>query len=474
MSRIDEDPWAAGLAAGSPGILDLVTDGVLVVDEHDRLRAWNRPAAGWFDLSDDLAGAALDRVFDDDTVDGVLQLLRGGRRRPVTCQRVVDGLRVHLEVTGHQLQDGRAVLRVVDRSELVDIREHLGLLVDQLGSLQDLGQVGLWSWQPEADVVEWSSGMYRLHDIQAVDFQGTLEWMLAFVRPDHRDTVREMLQTVQADGTPTGVIVPVVRIDGQERWVEIRARRVGGEDRWTVVGVTQDVTEHQRNIRTLEQANSRLERVGSALAHDIQTPLVAVKGFAEVLRMTGGAGDSSEIIERIMANAQGAIDLTRSILATVKAGGTAVDPVRFSLRLTVEWVVDRLGDRVRQTGGQIRYYSPMPEVNTVEEVVRMVLVNLVANAVKYRSPDRDLLIQIRAEVVGDQVVVKVIDNGLGVAQEERERIFESGYRAATAEVIDGVGFGLGACRDALEDMGQEIWVDDGPEGGSAFSFTLPA
>ena len=102
--------------------------------------------------------------------------------------------------------------------------------------------------------------------------------------------------------------------------------------------------------------------------------------------------------------------------------------------------------------------------------------NLVANAVKFRAPDRRAVVVIAAERVGAEWVVSVTDNGIGVPEADRLRIFAPFRRGAAADVA-GHGLGLSICRRIIERHGGRIWVEpatDGAGSGSRFCFSLPA
>ncbi len=105
--------------------------------------------------------------------------------------------------------------------------------------------------------------------------------------------------------------------------------------------------------------------------------------------------------------------------------------------------------------------------------LRQLIQNLLSNAMKYQNSEL-LLVRISAEKRDGFVVFQVRDNGLGIAPENRERIFEPFYRVHTREAIPGTGIGLGFCRGVVERHGGEIWVESELGSGSTFFFSLPA
>jgi two-component system phosphate regulon sensor histidine kinase PhoR len=112
------------------------------------------------------------------------------------------------------------------------------------------------------------------------------------------------------------------------------------------------------------------------------------------------------------------------------------------------------------------------------DLVRRALINLIHNAIKW-SPAGER-ITVRAEASGDdEVIISVLDNGPGVPEEHRERIFERFYQIDPSRSSgEGTGLGLAISRHIIEHHGGRIWVENNPDGrngrGANFRFTLPA
>ena len=112
----------------------------------------------------------------------------------------------------------------------------------------------------------------------------------------------------------------------------------------------------------------------------------------------------------------------------------------------------------------------MTDAKSIEQVLR----NLLSNALKY-SPQGGTL-AIRGQVDGAQVLLQVSDEGIGIPEDELEKIFERFYRVrnAVTQSVRGAGLGLAVCRGIVEAHGGRIWAESVPGGGSLFCFTLPA
>lgn len=119
--------------------------------------------------------------------------------------------------------------------------------------------------------------------------------------------------------------------------------------------------------------------------------------------------------------------------------------------------------------------ATVPQVFVVEDMVQRVFVNLVDNALKYSKEGQCVTIRAqRAAEANDQVVISVIDQGVGIPEQYRSTIFEKFERVASDSSSSGLGLGLAFCRLAIEGHGGRIWIEDAPGGGACFSFTLPS
>jgi two-component system CheB/CheR fusion protein len=134
-----------------------------------------------------------------------------------------------------------------------------------------------------------------------------------------------------------------------------------------------------------------------------------------------------------------------------------------------------LGPAVRDAGADIiDTTGPIPVWVHESEAVRL-FQNLIANALKYRAAGRPLRISIATEDKGDVVLVGIADNGIGISQEQNDRIFRMFQRLhGRDEYGGGTGIGLAVCRKIVEHHGGRIWVESREGEGSTFFLTLPS
>lgn len=274
----------------------------------------------------------------------------------------------------------------------------------------------------------------------------------------------------------------LLRPDGTTRDVRVRGVTVdeAAATRRVLVQWT-DVTEQRRAerdrerlVEALRSANQRLEVFAAECAHELRKPLTTVQGLARVLgREKLELEAEATVIERIEGNAREALDHIDDLLAGARIA-TPESGVRVALNDVVDLVQAELSWTLDATGGRIEV-GELPTVVADPDAVAAVFRTLVANAVKYRRPDRTPIVRLSAAIDPDRPLarIRVEDNGPGIDRESRSRVFRPGYRAPGSEHVAGSGLGLAECQDRVARWGGTIRVVDAALGGAGFEITIP-
>ena len=255
--------------------------------------------------------------------------------------------------------------------------------------------------------------------------------------------------------------------------------------RWLVL-VVAGLARAERDARdAAELAAAELEEVGRAknvflarMSHELRTPLNVILGFADLLsgqrvgplnaRQAEYVGDVGDSARHLVALVDDVLDL-----ATVSSGGVRLNCVLFDVSHVIEDSVTLVRDQAARKGLVIEV-DVAPEVGAIEAdrvKVRQVLVNLLANAVKFTPAGGR--ITVRAGGGRDRVTVAVADTGIGIDSRDIERIFEEFAQTDRRQAQDGTGLGLPLARRFVELHGGRLDVTSTPGQGSRFTFTLP-
>ncbi|MDQ2674570.1 MAG: ATP-binding protein [Chloroflexota bacterium] len=248
-------------------------------------------------------------------------------------------------------------------------------------------------------------------------------------------------------------------------------------DQAAVLIEARTLTAHAAELRVREDAAQLKEEFLSSAAHDLRTPLTVVLGQAELLERRLQRDPASRVdptsIERIVREARRLRDLVTELLDVQRLEQGRV--VMELVPVDVCQIVEAVRDRHAGAGMEINVTRPdEPLVSSVDRPrLEQVIENLVDNAVKYGSRERAP--EITIDSAEGEVQIAVIDHGVGIPEQDRDRIFERFYRASNVRSVTdtGLGMGLYICRRVVEAHNGRIWHEPTPGGGSTFRVTIP-
>jgi len=253
----------------------------------------------------------------------------------------------------------------------------------------------------------------------------------------------------------------------------------GGSDTQGVVVVLRDVSTE----REIDQLKSSLV---STVSHELRTPLTMVLGFSELLLTRDNLGPerSHDALRQIHTSALRLSRLIDDLLSVsrIESGKLSLDLAAVDVGSVVEEVAGSLREAeigVHSDADQARRRVEVdlaPEVPPVladrDKLVQVVM-NLVTNALKYSAPPAP--VTVRAAHEGNHVEISVIDQGIGMSEQECAQVFEKFSRVNRVEVrrVTGTGLGLYITKSLVEMQQGQIWVRSEPGRGSVFSLSLP-
>ena len=234
-----------------------------------------------------------------------------------------------------------------------------------------------------------------------------------------------------------------------------------------------DVLELSLRSRQLARSNERLSTFAGRVSHDLKSPLTSVSLSLEMLRerlaAEQGAEDAVWLLERAISGSRRMAALIDEVLEYASLGGAmSVEPVDLD-----ELVGDVVSDLSGSLAGVDVVRRDLPTVLGDTVQLRSVVQNLLDNASKYRHARRPLAITVSARAVADdRVAVSVADNGQGIPEADRERVFEPRVRLSDDD--RGSGIGLDTVRRVVQAHGGSIGITETPGGGTTVTFDLKA
>lgn len=259
--------------------------------------------------------------------------------------------------------------------------------------------------------------------------------------------------------------------------------------------------EERVNERTIElmRANEEVQRFAYIVTHDLRAPLVNIMGFTSELDETmrsiqayvladGGTLGEQEIKDARLAASEDlpeAIGFIRSstkkmdglinaILKISREGQRQLRPEKVDLQTMLEATASAVQHQLSEADGEIALDIDVPSVVADRLSMEQAVGNLIDNAIKYRSTDRPLRIDVSVKALpGRRVAIAIADNGRGIASSDHQRVFDL-FRRAGQQDQPGDGIGLAHVRTLLRNMGGDITLESEYGVGTTFTIVLPA
>lgn len=285
-------------------------------------------------------------------------------------------------------------------------------------------------------------------------------------------TGSEDLDTMVTDAERNKEAVFEEQVSINHRIYRVRSQTTKHDDSYFVALGIQDITDLVRLNR------ARRDMVAN-ISHELRTPIANIRLIIDSLFHEGDRPKRKKSIYSLRAIAKETDALLWMAeelldLSMIESGQAIMRMVEVPVAEIVEEITENLDD-LSQTKELdiVSDVSPDLLVLCDRDKIRRVLVNLVHNSIKWSPPGE--VIMVRAEMNEDEVLISVLDNGPGVPEDQRERIFERFYQAdASRSVSEGTGLGLAICKHIVEAHGGRIWAESNQQRrGGRFHFTLP-
>ena len=226
----------------------------------------------------------------------------------------------------------------------------------------------------------------------------------------------------------------------------------------------------------LQDANEELEAFTHSVSHDLRAPLRSVRAHTNRLRSEYGHLLEGEGIVQLDQIDDGTERMERLITDLLSYSQLRHQTLRLwpvSLSGTVSTLADRIQPDLDAVGGHLTIQEPLPRITGDQEIVSTIVYALLDNAIRYRSFDRPLAIEVSAENRDGSTRLLVKDNGIGMKSEVQNRAFKIFERGNVEEQSSGNGIGLAIVKKGIERMGGRCGVDSDGESGTTFWLEWP-
>mgnify|MGYP003287615000 CR=1 FL=1 len=379
--------------------------------------------------------------------------------------------------------------RDLDRAELArqTVHDELVEAEQRFRRVTDAATDAIVSADSDGRVRSWNTAAERMFGWRAEEVLGR---PLTVIIPQrfhamHQQGLARVRQTGRSELAGSVVELVGLRRDGSGFPVELSIGMWQSSKGLRFSGVLRDITSRKQAEQALQEAKQAAEQANHAksehlsrMSHELRTPLNAILGFAQLLELDQLTDDQRDSLRHILSGARHLLALINEVLdiAAIEAGRLhlSLEPV------AVDEVVAEAVSLIRPLADQhgILLASPTPpcteQVLVDRQRLRQILLNLLSNAVKYNRQGGSVHLACE-QVAGDQLRIKVVDTGPGIAPDQIQRLFVPFERLESDRLrgVEGTGLGLALAERLAEAMGGNLGVTSAVSQGSTFWIQLP-
>jgi PAS domain S-box-containing protein len=385
------------------------------------------------------------------------------------------------ETDGTLLGFGKITRDITDRRE-AELRYRM--------LIEGVTDYAIYSLDRNGNITSWNSGAQRIKKYTAEEILG--QHFSRFYTKEDADAglPAKVLEIAATTGHFEGEGWRV-RKDGSRFWSSVVITPLRDDD-GEMMGyskITRDVTDRMELLQKIqhhadelelrvverERTNAELEAFSYSVSHDLRSPIRAIEGFTDIVLTDFGGQLPPPVVELLQNVAESATRMNRlveDLLNYSRLGRIEVDPVPVNVADAVKAACVQVDEGLR---GNIK--TSVDHSLTISANLAMLtqtLFNLINNGLKFYPPGQTPHVDVTAHRDGRNIVIEIRDEGIGIAPQHVERIFQVFERLHTVEAYPGTGIGLAIVKRGIKRIGGKVWVESTPGKGSSFFISLPA
>lgn len=403
------------------------------------------------------------------------------------------------------------LIHMDDQTEILEAREKMRIQQSRLTAAIEGADIGLWEWDIEERKFKREPSWFHVLGYREDEFDPAEDPWEKIIHPEDRNKgVDFYLDRLNAKGNSFETEYRLRHKTGEFIWVAARGivteRNKLGEP-LKVMGIIFNISQMKYVELELRKAKESAESASEAksyflanITHEIRTPLNAIMGMASILKDTQLDSEQLDYVWTIIQGSENLTSLISEVLdfSKIESGNFELDIQEFPLRVCCEDAAGLFENRLKEHHLEF-FFDLDPEVDQYylgdAQRLRQILLNLIGNAVKFttggkihlriRRADLNNIPEAVEDILSNRkrylptedtefVLFEVEDTGIGIPQDQQQKIFDSFTQGdpSTTRKYGGTGLGLTISKNLTEAMGGAIWVESQAEQGTTFSFIV--
>lgn len=346
--------------------------------------------------------------------------------------------------------------------------------------------------------VYWSNGIYKIYEIEQHLQEIDRAFARSFIHPEDKERVKAITDKGLSEGIDVDTEFRIITAKGNIKIIHSLGRSIKDKEGNIVkfIGSVRDITNQRtveynlkRKVEELNRSNIELEEFAYVASHDLQEPLRKITTFGSRLNEKYSnqlTDEGSMYLSRMVAAAENMRMLINSLLDFSRISNNAHPFETIQLDQIVRQVKSELDLRIEETGTQI-YADPLPTINAIPSQMKQLFLNIISNAVKFRTPDVKPIIKINTakaslkeiqelalDTEHEYYKITISDNGIGFENEYSGKIFNVFQRLHGKAEYPGSGIGLAICKKIIERHKGIIYAHSEINKGANFIMLLPS
>ena len=417
--------------------------------------------------------------------------LRTGKLRTFEYSLPFDDSERHFEARIVPLGSTGLVLAIVrDITEEKNAKEMLLFTKEQLEQTSRIARVGGWEYNIIKDTLYWSDVTKEIHDLDLNTAADSTFSTRFIASEEDSQRIQEKVRKSFSDRSSWTDELKVITAKDREIWIKVIGYVKFKDDRPELLyGVIQDITEKKEVELTLLRAKQTAESANRAksdflanMTHEIRTPLNGIIGFTDLLMQTGMNDTQKKYLSAVYQSGNFLLEIVNDILdfSKIEAGKLELSVEKTDLHEMCSQIRDIVRFQADKKKIELSVIIPdeAPRFIYADEIrFRQVLINLLSNALKFTLKGK---VELKAEILDRPSPEKILfrfsvtDTGIGIAPENRQKIFEafSQEDASTTKKFGGTGLGLTISSRLLSLMNSSLQLESEQGKGSVFFFDI--